>query len=168
LIRVKPCETSAPIVEVHSWSAIMSSTSFAFELCVATLLYAVAAPHAQAQESTAPKAPLFSSKPIQSSPVTGDPSKEILLLSVLIAPTGAVPTHVHSGDCIGSVVEGSVELIVEGKEPRRMSAGESYANPRGTVHSFRNISDSQVRLLNTLVIDKGAPPVQLVAVQPKP
>jgi quercetin dioxygenase-like cupin family protein len=49
-----------------------------------------------------------------------------------------------------------------------MSAGESYANPRGTVHSFRNITDSQARLLNTLVVDKGVPPVQPVAAQPKP
>jgi quercetin dioxygenase-like cupin family protein len=146
----------------------MSSRSPTFELCLATLLYAFATSNALAQVSTAPKAPLFSSKPVQSSPVTGDPSKEILLLSVSIAPGGAVPTHIHPGDCVGSVVEGSVELLVEGKEPRRMSAGESYANPRGTVHSFRNTSDSQVRLLNTLVVDKGVPPVQPVAAQPKP
>jgi quercetin dioxygenase-like cupin family protein len=166
-MRINLCETGAPIVEVHPWSAIMSSRSPTFELCLATLLYAFAASEALAQVSATPKAPLFSSKPVQSSPVTGDPSKEILLLSVSIAPGGAVPTHIHPGDCVGSVVEGSVELLVDGKEPRRMSAGESYANPRGTVHSFRNTSESQVRLLNALVVDKGVPPVQSVTAQPK-
>jgi quercetin dioxygenase-like cupin family protein len=145
----------------------MLSRPLTFELCLVTLLSAIAASNALAQASTTPKPPLFSSKPVQSSPVTGDSSKEILLLSVSISPGGAVPTHIHPGDCVGSVVEGSVELIVEGKEPRRMSAGESYANPRGTAHSFRNTSDSQARLLNTLVVDKGVPPVQPVAAQPK-
>lgn len=140
----------------------MFSRLLAFELCLATLVTALAASNTLAQVSAAPKPPLFSSKPVQSSPVTGDPSKEIVLMAVSIAPGGAVPTHVHPGDCVGSVVEGAVELIVEGKEPRRMSAGEAYANPRGTVHSFRNTSDGQVRLLNALVVDKGAAPVQLV------
>jgi len=146
----------------------MSSRSLTFELCLFALVSALPAANTLAQVSTTPKPPLFSSKSVQSSPVTGDPSKEILLLSVSIAPGGAVPTHIHPGDCVGSVVEGSVELIVEGKEQRRMSAGESYANPRGTVHSFRNTSDSQARLLNTLVVDKGVVPVQPVAAQPKP
>ena len=145
----------------------MFSKSFPFELCLVAAMSAVAATNSLAQVGTTPKAPLFSSKPVQSIPVTGDPSKEILLLSVSIAPGGAVPVHIHPGDCVGSVVEGSVDLIVESKEPRRMSAGESYANPRGTVHSFRNTSESEVRLLNALVVDKGAPPVQPVAVQPK-
>jgi quercetin dioxygenase-like cupin family protein len=146
----------------------MLSRPLAFELCLFALVSALPATNTLAQVSTAPKPPPFSSKPVQSSPVTGDPSKEILLLSVSIAPGGAVPIHIHPGDCVGSVVEGSVELIVEGKGPRRMSAGEAYANTRGTVHSFRNTSDSQVRLLNTLVVDKGVPPVQSVAVQSKP
>jgi quercetin dioxygenase-like cupin family protein len=145
----------------------MFSRSLAFELCLVFLVPTFAASNALAQVGAAPNPPPFTSKPVQSSPVSGDPSKEILLLSVSISPGGAVPTHIHPGDCVGSVVEGSVELIVEGKEPRRMSAGEAYANPRGTVHAFRNTSENQVRLLNALVVDKGAPPVQLVSTQPK-
>jgi quercetin dioxygenase-like cupin family protein len=167
-MRINFCGAKAPIVEVYPRSAIMLSRPLAFELCLFALVSALPATNTLAQVGAAPNPPPFSSKPVQSSPVTGDPSKEILLLSVSIAPGGAVPTHIHPGDCVGSVVEGSVELIVEGKEPRRISAGEAYANPRGTVHSFRNTSDSQGRLLNTLVVDKGVPPVQSVAVQSKP
>jgi quercetin dioxygenase-like cupin family protein len=168
LTRINRCFSGALKVEAHSRSAIMFSRLLNFERCLVTVLCAFAAGNALAQASATPKPPMFSSKPVQSSPVTGDPSKEILLLAVSIAPTGAVPTHVHPGDCVGSVVEGSVELIVEGKEPRRLSAGDSYANPRGTVHSFRNTGDGPARLLNTLVVDKGAPPVQPVAAPPKP
>jgi quercetin dioxygenase-like cupin family protein len=165
---VNVCKIGAPTIEAHPRSALMFSKSLPFQLCLAALVSAFATSNTFAQASPTSTPPLFPSKPVQSSPVTGDPGKEILLLAVSIAPAGAVPTHVHPGDCVGSVVEGSVELIVEGKEPRRLSAGDSYANPRGTVHSFRNTGDGQARLLNTLVVEKGVPPVQPVAAQAKP
>ena len=113
-----------------------------------------------AQQASAPAAPAFSSKPIVVSPMTADDKKEIVLLAVSISPGGAVPLHVHPGDCVGSVVEGTVELLVEGQAPRRVSAGEAYNNLRGTVHGFRNVGEGQARLLNSLVVDKGAPRVQ--------
>lgn len=96
-------------------------------------------------------------KPLQASPVTGDATKELVLLSVTLAPGAAVPPHTHPGDCIGSVVEGTVELLVAGQPPRRVSAGEAYTNTRGTVHGFRNVGDGPARLLNNLHVDKGAP-----------
>lgn len=92
---------------------------------------------------------------------------EIVLLSVSIQPAGAVPMHTHPGDCVGSVVEGAVELLVEGQAPRRVGAGEAYNNLRGTVHGFRNVGDAQAKLLNSLVVDKGAPRVQPAAQAPK-
>lgn len=133
-----------------------------------TLVHAVAwfawaASSAQAQQASAPAAPLFVSKPIIAAPMTGDDKKEMVLMSVSIQPAGAVPMHTHPGDCVGSVVEGVVELLVEGQLPRRVAAGEAYSNLRGTVHGFRNIGDTQAKLLNSLVVDKGAPRVQPVA-----
>ena len=126
-------------------------------------LVALAASAAQAQQASAPTAPLFASKPIMAAPVTGDDKKEMVLMSVSIQPTGAVPMHTHPGDCVGSVVEGTVELLVEGQPPRRVAAGEAYSNLRGTVHGFRNVGDTQAKLLNSLVVDKGAPRVQPAA-----
>jgi quercetin dioxygenase-like cupin family protein len=102
------------------------------------------------------------------SPVTGDDKKEMVLLSVAIQPTGAVPMHTHPGDCVGSVVEGEVELLVEGQAPRRVVAGEAYSNLRGAVHGFRNVGSTPARLLNSLVVDKGAARVQPVAPPAKP
>jgi quercetin dioxygenase-like cupin family protein len=60
------------------------------------------------------------------------------------------------------VIEGTVELVVEGKEPRRFSAGQAWHNPRGPVHYFRNVGGSPARLVNTLVVDKGKPRTQVV------
>ncbi|WP_425258440.1 cupin domain-containing protein [Rubrivivax sp. RP6-9] len=92
--------------------------------------------------------------------VTGDDRKELVLMSVSIQPTGAVPMHTHPGDCVGSVVEGTVELLVEGQPPRRIAPGEAYSNLRGTVHGFRNMGEAPAKLLNSLFVDKDAPRVQ--------
>ncbi len=127
------------------------------------VLAALATSPAHAQQALTPAQPLYSSKPIMVSPVTGDDKKELVLLSVSIQPQGAVPMHSHPGDCVGSVVEGTVELLVEGQTPRRVSAGDAYNNLRGTVHGFRNVGETQAKLLNSLVVDKGAPRVQAVA-----
>ena len=117
----------------------------------------LAASVCSAQSSSTPSAPLFTSKPIIISPLTGDERKQMVLISVAIQPTGAVPWHTHPGDCVGTVVEGVVELLVDGLPPRRVAAGETYSNLRGTIHGFRNVGEAQVKLLNSLVVDKGVP-----------
>lgn len=114
----------------------------------------------QAQQAPVPTPQPFVSQPILAAPVTGDDKKEMVLMSVSIQPAGAVPMHTHPGDCVGTVVEGTVELLVEGQSPRRVASGEAYSNPRGVVHGFRNVGDTQAKLLNSLVVDKGAPRVQ--------
>lgn len=76
--------------------------------------------------------------------------------------------HTHPGDCIGSVVEGTVELLVEGQQPRLVSAGEAYNNLRGTVHGFRSVGGGHARLLNNLMADKGVPRTQMVSAAAKP
>jgi quercetin dioxygenase-like cupin family protein len=121
-----------------------------------------------AQQASAPAVPLFVSKPVLVSPVTGDDKKEMVLMSVAIQPTGMVPMHTHPGDCVGTVVEGTLELLVDGQPPKRIAAGDAYANLRGTPHGFRNVGDTPARLLNSLVVDKGAPRVQPAAVPAKP
>lgn len=136
-------------------------------LLPAFALAALAASSSFAQQASASNPPLYASKPIMVSPLTGDEKKEIVLLSVSIQPAGAVPMHTHPGDCVGSVLEGAVELLVEGQAPRRVGAGEAYGNLRGTVHGFRNVGDVQAKLLNSLVVDKGVPRVQPAAQTPK-
>lgn len=137
--------------------------AFRIGLLSGLVFAAFAASWAQAQQASAPAQQVYVSKPIMVSPVTGDDKKEVVLMSVAIQPAGAVPMHTHPGDCVGAVVEGTVELLVEGQAPRRVAAGEAYNNVRGTVHGFRNVGDTQAKLLNSLVVDKGAPRVQPAA-----
>jgi quercetin dioxygenase-like cupin family protein len=104
----------------------------------------------------------FTAKPLLQSTVERDPGKETVLLAITIAPGGSSGRHTHPGDCYGTAVEGSVELQVEGREPRRMSTGEAWHNPRGVVHELRNGGDTPARVVNTLVVDKGVPRMQPV------
>ena len=47
----------------------------------------------------------------------------MISVSVLIEPGGCSPEHVHPGDCIGTVVEGTVDVLECGKELRRGRRG---------------------------------------------
>jgi quercetin dioxygenase-like cupin family protein len=104
----------------------------------------------------------FAAKPLLLSTVEGDETKEATMLAITIAPGGSSGRHTHPGDCYGTVVEGTVELRLEGREPRRLSPGEAWHNPRGAVHELRNVGDSPVRVVNTLLVDKGKPRMQPV------
>ena len=134
----------------------------------ALALAALAATAGCAQQAAAPSPQPFTSRPIMVSPMSGHEKMELVLLSVSIQPAGDVPMHTHPGDCVGSVVEGAVDLLVDGQPPRRVAAGEAYSNSRGTVHGFRNAGDVPARLLNSLVVDKGAPRVQPAAQPARP
>jgi quercetin dioxygenase-like cupin family protein len=102
----------------------------------------------------------FASKQLLQSTVEGAENKETVLLAITIAPGGSSGRHTHPGDCYGTVVEGSVEVRVEGREPRRASTGEAWHNPRGTIHELRNVGDAPARVVNTLMVDKGKPRMQ--------
>lgn len=43
-----------------------------------------------------------------------------------------------------------------------MMIREAWHNPRGAIHELRNAGDTPVRVVNTLVVDKGKPRMQPV------
>lgn len=102
-------------------------------------------------------APGFEAKPMQVSPISGVEDKEVAFINVSMAHGASSPRHTHPGDCYGAVVEGTVELVVEGSEARRFAGGQAWHNPRGPVHYFKNVGDTPARLINTLIVDKGKP-----------
>lgn len=144
-----------------------SPVSLATALATATLLAGLAAnvsaqaPAPAASGTPVPAAgvsrPGFDSKPIYTAGVSGDELKEVVMISVAITPGASSPAHTHPGDCVGTVVDGQIELRALGKDARRVQTGEAFGNPRGTVHQFVNVGDKPVRMITTLVVDKGKP-----------
>src|SRR5437879_12306842 len=47
---------------------------------------------------------------------------------------GAAGRHTHPGAETGYVLEGELELIIDGKPPMKIKAGESYQLPEGAIH----------------------------------
>ena len=79
------------------------------------------------------------------------------MLAVELAPGGTTGRHVHPGDEYTFVLQGTLELTAEGRETRRVSAGDVYHNPRGLIHQARNVGDIPALVNITFLIDKGKP-----------
>ncbi len=99
----------------------------------------------------------LSVKPLLKTTVSGDDTRETFVAFAEFAPGGTTGRHTHPGDEYATVLEGTVELRVEGREPRRVSASEAYHNARGIVHETRNVGQGTARVVSTFVIEKGRP-----------
>jgi quercetin dioxygenase-like cupin family protein len=102
----------------------------------------------------------FVAKPLLQSTLEGQENKEASVLAITLAPGGTSGRHTHPGDCYGTVFEGTVELRIDGRESRRVSVGDAWHNPRGTIHELRNVDPTPARVVNTLIVDKGKPRMQ--------
>jgi quercetin dioxygenase-like cupin family protein len=119
-------------------------------LLVAALLSLLLSPtHAQAPGITA--------KPLLHTSVSGEDAKEAVILSIEFAPGSTTGRHTHPGDEYATVLAGSLELRIDGQEPRRVKAGEAYHNARGIVHETRNVGNLPARTIATFIVDKGKP-----------
>ena len=72
-------------------------------------------------------------------------------------PGGAAGRHTHPGEELGYVVEGTLELLIDGQPPRTVKAGESFFVPAGMVHDGRNVGTGPAKVLATYIVEKGKP-----------
>lgn len=122
---------SAPLVVVLLWSALVAP--------------AVAEPLGIAIQ------------PLLKASVSDVPGKQTTVALASFAPGSSTGRHFHEGDEYATVLEGEVEVNVEGQAPRRLSAGMAYHNPKGVVHETRNVGRVPARISTVLVIDQGSP-----------
>ena len=120
-------------------------------LSLAGVLIALASPIAFAQSTG------VTAKPLIRTTLSGDDTKESIMLAVEFAPGGTTGRHIHPGDEYTFVLQGTLELTAEGRETRRVSAGDVYHNPRGLVHQARNVGDVPALVNITFIVDKGKP-----------
>src|SRR5688500_7902510 len=73
--------------------------------------------------------------------LSGDESKEVIVASAEFPRGSTTGRHIHPGDEYATVLEGTLELLVEGQQPKRVNAGESYHNAANVIHETRNIGD---------------------------
>jgi quercetin dioxygenase-like cupin family protein len=74
-----------------------------------------------------------------------------------IPPGATSARHSHPGEDFGYLMEGTIVLMVDGKPPITVRAGEVFFTERGQIHNARNIGTTTARAVDTYVIDKGKP-----------
>ncbi|MBV1799419.1 cupin domain-containing protein [Siccirubricoccus sp. G192] len=130
---------------------MLSRRSFAAcAICAATGLVASRV-DAQTQPAQTPGA---SRRIIQSTDLD---EKHVAMLAVVEIPAGAtVARHTHPGVESAYVLEGGVEISVQGQPDRQVRAGEGFQIPPGTPHSAKG-GDKPSKLSITYVVEKGKP-----------
>jgi len=69
---------------------------------------------------------------------------------------GASGRHTHPGAETGYVLEGELELVIDGKPPVKIKAGESYQIPEGAVHDAK-AGDKPFKVLGVYIVKAGEP-----------
>jgi quercetin dioxygenase-like cupin family protein len=97
--------------------------------------------------------------PLMRQPLFDRPGKDSVLVAVEFAPGHVDAPHRHPGHAFVYVLEGSVEMQMEGGELRTLKAGDTfYEDPRHTHPVGRNVSSTQpAKLLVFFITDRNAP-----------
>jgi quercetin dioxygenase-like cupin family protein len=74
-----------------------------------------------------------------------------------LPPGAAAGRHIHPGAETGYVLEGELELLIDGQPPRKLKAGDSYQIPEGAVHDAKAGGDKPMKVLGVYVVKAGEP-----------
>ena len=96
---------------------------------------------------------------LMSKDLTGNPGKELLMISVEHAPGGSNPSHRHNAQAMVYVLEGSVVMQLKGGKEVTLTPGQTFYEGPDDVHVVdRNASSTKpAKFVVFLIKDKGAP-----------
>src|ERR1700712_1886919 len=69
---------------------------------------------------------------------------------------GSSGRHSHPGMETGYVMEGELELVIDGKPPMKIKAGESYQIPDGAIHDAK-AGDKPFKVLAIYIVKASEP-----------
>src|SRR5215831_2908862 len=85
------------------------------------------------------------------------PGYEVLLIEATLPVGGREGKHTHPGTMVGYILEGTMDLEVEGKPTQILKAGDSAMVEGGKVHEGINRGRVPIQALVTFVVQKGKP-----------
>jgi quercetin dioxygenase-like cupin family protein len=74
-----------------------------------------------------------------------------------IEPGVTVARHTHPGIEAGYVIEGELELPIEGQPTRTLKAGDGFHVPPNTPHAGGKNGPKMAKLTSTYIVEKGKP-----------
>jgi quercetin dioxygenase-like cupin family protein len=100
--------------------------------------------------------PGFTRAQLQDQPLSV-PGRHAVVARAEFVPGGQAGKHTHPGEELGYVVEGTLELTIEGQPPKTLKAGEVFFVPAGVVHDGRNTGKGKAVVLATYIVETGKP-----------
>ncbi len=88
--------------------------------------------------------------------------REAVVVRADFDPDGIVGRHTHPGEESSYIIEGTVQLEIDGSVPRKLKAGDTFFIPAGVVHAAKNIGGTQAKVLATYIVEKGKPLATMV------
>jgi len=98
----------------------------------------------------------FTRVPLQTQDL-GNPGKVAVQARAEFDPGVAAGRHTHPGEELGYVLEGQLELRIDGQPPKIIKAGETFFVPEGLVHDGINNGTGKAKVLATYFVEKGKP-----------
>ena len=90
-------------------------------------------------------------------PLTGDASREVKVINVLLPPGSDSGRHYHHGDQYTAVQEGEIHIDIEGKGDHAYKAGDAVHIDPMVVHRTQNLSGAPARTIEVCIVAKGKP-----------
>jgi quercetin dioxygenase-like cupin family protein len=90
------------------------------------------------------------------------PGREIVQVLTEIPVGVESGWHYHPGEEVGYIVEGTVDMAVEGRATRTLHAGDGFLIPPRTPHNARDLGPGTGRMLSTYLVEIGRPLATLV------
>lgn len=85
------------------------------------------------------------------------PGYVTIIAEATVEPETVVARHTHPGIETSYILEGAIELPIQGQPTRTYSVGETYQVPTGTPHAGGKASDKRIKIVSTYVVEKGKP-----------
>src|SRR3546814_10462941 len=79
------------------------------------------------------------------------PGKEAVMITVEYPPGAVDPVHRHDADAFVYVLEGAIVMQVKGGEPMTLSAGQSFYEAPGDIHTVGLRSEEHTSELQSLM-----------------
>ena len=94
--------------------------------------------------------------PLQDQPISGTGHHGVTA-SVDIAAGVESGRHMHPGKEFGYLLEGTLQLEIDGRAAQTLKTGDVFFVPAGVVHNGRNTGSVKTTLIGTYVVESGKP-----------
>lgn len=82
---------------------------------------------------------------------------ETIIMDVTLDPGASVARHTHPGIEFTYVMEGEIELPIQGRPTQMLKAGEAFQVPPETPHAGGKPTTAKTRLLVNYIVERGKP-----------